>query len=53
MLVEKNAEQLHKEDLQRIEKLRLMDDDFMTACFSEYPEGVEFILRIIILLQSY
>lgn len=47
MLVEKNAEQLHKEDLQRIEKLRLMDDDFMTACFSEYPEGVEFILRII------
>ena len=47
MLVEKNAEQLHKEDLQRIEKLRLMDDDFMTACFSEYPEGVEFILKII------
>ena len=47
MQVEKNAEQLHKEDLQRIEKLRLMDDDFMTACFSEYPEGVEFILRII------
>ena len=47
MLVEKNAEQLHEEDLKRIEQLRLMDDDFMTACFSEYPEGVEFMLRII------
>ena len=47
MLVEKTTEQLHEEDLQRIEKLRLMDDDFMTACFSEYPEGVEFMLRII------
>ncbi len=43
----KSKEQLHEDDLQRIEQLRLMDDDFMTACFSEYPEGVEFMLRII------
>ena len=47
MISEKTKEQLHKEDLERIDKLRLIDDDFMTACFSEYPEGVEFILRII------
>ncbi len=39
--------QLNKEDLRCIECLTLMDDGFMTACFSESPESVELFLRII------
>ena len=45
--LEKTKEQLHEEDLQRIRGFRLMDDDFMTACFSDSPECTELVLRII------
>lgn len=38
----------HQEDLQRIKGLRLIDDDFMNACFDENIEGTELILRIIL-----
>ena len=31
----------------RVKKFRLLDDDFMTACFQDYPEGVELIIQII------
>ncbi|MBR0171280.1 MAG: PD-(D/E)XK nuclease family transposase [Lachnospiraceae bacterium] len=37
----------HEEDLERIANFRLMDDDYMTAFFNKYPEGVELMLRII------
>ena len=39
--------QKHKEDLERLKAFRLMDDDFMTACFDGHPECVQLILRII------
>lgn len=34
--------------LQRIKRLRLFDDDFMTKCFENYPEGVTLLLRVIL-----
>ena len=36
------------EDLQRIQALRLIDDDFMNICFDDYIEGAELLLRIIL-----
>ena len=41
-------EQQHQEDLQRIRGFRLIDDDFMNACFDNNIEDTEFILRIIL-----
>ncbi len=47
-LEEKSKEQLQKEDIKRIEQLRLIDDDFMTVFFSDFTDGIELILRIIL-----
>lgn len=44
----KDREQQHQEDLQRIRGFRLIDDDFMNACFDDNIEGTELILRIIL-----
>ena len=41
-------ERLHQEDLQRIRGFRLIDDDFMNACFDGNIEGTELLLRIIL-----
>ena len=38
----------HEPDLERLRAFRLMDDDFMTACFDGSPESVELVLRIIL-----
>lgn len=43
-----NNEQQYQEDLQRIRGFRLIDDDFMNACFDGNIEGTELILRIIL-----
>ena len=43
-----DKEQLHQEDLQRLRGFRLIDDDFMNACFDDNIEGTELILRIIL-----
>ena len=43
-----DKERLHQEDLQRIRGFRLIDDDFMNACFDNYIEGTELLLRIIL-----
>lgn len=43
-----DKERLHQEDLQRIRGFRLIDDDFMNACFDGNIEGTELILRIIL-----
>ena len=43
-----NYNKQHEEDLQRIRGLRLIDDDFMNACFDGNIEGTELILRIIL-----
>lgn len=38
----------YEQHLQRIQKLRLMDDDFMTKCFEDSPECTELLLHIIL-----
>ena len=43
-----DKEQQHQEDLQRLRGFRLIDDDFMNACFDGNIEGTELILRIIL-----
>ena len=35
-----DKERLHEEDLQRIRGFRLIDDDFMNACFDDNIEGM-------------
>ena len=47
------TERLHQEDLQRIARLRLMDDDFMSICFNQCNDVVEFVLRIILKDDSF
>lgn len=36
-----------KEDLERIKKFRLLDDDFLTKCFEDNIECTELVLRIV------
>ena len=38
----------HEEDLKRIQRFRLLDDDFMTKCFEEDPACAELVLRILL-----
>lgn len=40
-------ELLHQQDLERIKKFRLMDDDFMTKVFDNDNEAVQLVLQII------
>lgn len=47
-LTEDEKDKQHQEDLQRLRGLRLIDDDFMNACFDGYTEGAELLLRIIL-----
>ena len=49
---DKEREKQHQEDLQRIRGFRLIDDDFMNACFDGYIEGTELLLRIILNKQD-
>lgn len=48
MKTEEKLKKRHEENLQRLKEFCLMDDDFMTACFTDNLEGVELILRIIL-----
>ena len=45
---EAEKEKQHQEDLQRLRGLRLIDDDFMNACFDGFIDGAELLLRIIL-----
>ena len=47
-LTEDEKEKQHQEDLQRLRGLRLIDDDFMNACFDGYTDGAQLLLRIIL-----
>ena len=47
MTKEEQIEYKHVQDLERLKGFRLMDDDFMTACFDGSPESVELVLQII------
>ena len=49
---DEEREKQHQEDLQRIRGFRLIDDDFMNACFDGYIEGTELLLRIILNKQD-
>lgn len=40
--------QTYQQDLQRVEALRYMDDDFMKVCLADNYEGVELILQIVL-----
>ena len=42
------AEQIHQQDLERLQSLRYMDDDFFTVCLEDNFEAVELILRIVL-----
>ncbi len=47
-MTEAEKERQHQEDLQRLRGLRLIDDDFMNACFDGYTDGAQLLLRIIL-----
>jgi hypothetical protein len=47
-MTESEKEKQHQEDLQRLRGLRLIDDDFMNACFDGYTDGAQLLLRIIL-----
>ena len=51
-LTESEKEKQHQEDLQRLRGLRLIDDDFMNACFDGYTDGAQLLLRIILNKQD-
>ena len=38
----------YREYLKRIEAFRLIDDDFMNACFDNHPECAQLVLRILL-----
>ena len=42
------TEQIHQQDLERLQSLRYMDDDFMTVCLADNYQGVELIVRIVL-----
>ena len=48
VITEAEKEKQHQEDLQRLRGLRLIDDDFMNACFDGYTDGARLLLRIIL-----
>ena len=48
IITEAEKEKQHQEDLQRLRGLRLIDDDFMNACFDGYTDGARLLLRIIL-----
>ena len=43
-----DKKQQQQEDLERLQELRLFEDEFMNACFDQNIEGAELILRIIL-----
>ncbi|MBR1743434.1 MAG: hypothetical protein IJ733_16500 [Lachnospiraceae bacterium] len=43
----KTEEELHREDLERISRLRLLDDDFLVTFFTDNIEDTETLLRTI------
>lgn len=48
MTVTETMDQKHLEDIARLRKLRLIDDDFFTKCFDNEPACVKLVLQIIL-----
>lgn len=46
-IYKKTKEQKQQENLDRIKNFRLLDDDFMTACFQDNTSGIELVIQII------
>ena len=42
------AKQFHKEDLERLQRFCLMDDDFMSKCFEDNLECTELVVHIVL-----
>ena len=42
------AKQFHKEDLERLQRFCLMDDDFMSKCFEDNFECTELVVQIVL-----
>lgn len=47
ILCQYTKEQKQQENLDRIKNFRLLDDDFMTACFQDNISGIELVIQII------
>lgn len=52
MTTMKSEEQKRLENLERIKNYRLLDDNFMTACFQKDLKAVELVIRIIMNIDS-
>lgn len=50
--VDKTDEQLHQEDLERLEGFKMMDDTFARVYFKDNPELAEFVLKVITELED-
>lgn len=48
MSLKQNIEKEHEQDLRRLQKFRLLDDDFMTKCFENDTACVELVLQIVL-----
>ena len=48
MTLKENIEKEHEQDLRRLQKFRLLDDDFMTKCFENDTACVELVLQIVL-----
>lgn len=48
MTLKENIEKEHEQDLRRLQKFRLLDDDFMTKCFENETACVELVLQIVL-----
>lgn len=52
MSTQEEQERRYQENLERIKRLRLMDDEFFTKCFEDAPACVQLVLRIILELPD-
>ena len=48
MTVTETMDKKHQEDLQRLRRFRLLDDDFLTKCFEGKPACIQLVLRIVL-----
>lgn len=47
-ITRRQPDQKHREDLQRLSRFRLFDDDFLTKCFEGDTDCIELVLQIIL-----
>ena len=48
MPTKEQLDQKHLEDLERLRRFRLMDDDFLTKCFEGDTDCIQLVLRIVL-----